>query len=148
MSLPLIMEKKNCIFAFNGLYFQFNSYSCVKVFYTKKDTFTYVQDKKLPRSTNLQRHACVACEKFQVWVSFTILGKVSEKKNPAYGRHQLSRPMRIVGPYNFGEVASFTNPHQKTDFVHAKMRTRSTLRWGLGPCKNADSVHSGTYPRF
>ena len=28
-----------------------------------------------------------------------------KKKNPAYGRQQLSRPMRIVGPIQIGEVA-------------------------------------------
>ena len=32
--------------------------------------------------------------------------------------------------------------------IHTEKRTRSTLRWGLGPRKNADSVHSGTHPRF
>ena len=33
------------------------------------------------------------------------------------------------------------------NLVHAKMRTRSTLRWGLGPREYADLVHSGTHPR-
>ena len=84
------------------------------------------------------------------------------KKNPAYGRHQLSQPMRIVGPIkflrgcvirstpehipDFRALLGTTDPHRKTDLVHAKMRTRSTLWWGLGPRENADSVHSGTHP--
>ena len=41
-----------------------------------------------------------------------------------------------------------TDPHRKTDLVHAKLRIRSTLRWGLNPRKNADSVKSRTHPRF
>ena len=70
------------------------------------------------------------------------------KKNPAYGRHELSRPMRIVGPIQFWRGCVIYRSAPKADLVHAKMRTPSTLKWGLGPRKNADSVHSGTHPRF
>ena len=42
--------------------------------------------------------------------------------------------------YNFGEVGDLP--------ICTEKRTRSTLRWGLGPCKNADSVHSETHPVF
>ena len=48
----------------------------------------------------------------------------------------------------FRVLLETTDPHRKADLVYAKMRTRSTLRWGLGLRKNVDSVHSGTHPRF
>ena len=37
---------------------------------------------------------------------------------------------------------------ENADSVQAKVGTRSTLRLGLDPCENDDSVHSGTHPRF
>ena len=48
-------------------------------------------------------------------------------KNPAYRRHQLSRPMRIVGPIQFWRGCVIY---------------RSAPKSGLGPCENADSVHA------
>ena len=40
--------------------------------------------------------------------SFEIAQSISySKKNPAYGRQRISRPMRIVGSIQFGEVACF-----------------------------------------
>ena len=50
-----------------------------------------------------------------------------EAKNPAYGRHKLSRPMRIVGPIQFWRGCVIY---------------RSAPRTGLGPRKNAESVHA------
>ena len=50
-----------------------------------------------------------------------------------------------------------TNADSRTDTILEKLRdlpirtekrTWSTLRWGLGSRKNADSVLSGTHPRF
>ena len=49
------------------------------------------------------------------------------KKNPAYGRHQPSRPMRIVGPIQFWRGCVIY---------------RSSSKRGLGPRENADSVHA------
>ena len=68
------------------------------------------------------------------------------EKNPAYGRHQLSRPMQIVGPIQFwrgcviyqSAPKSGLDPRKNVDSVHAKVGTR----------ENADSIHPGTHPRF
>ena len=58
-------------------YSEFNSDSCVKVVYTKKEKFAkkiaYVQDNFFftPVSKTLHRRACDACDKFQVWTHDT-----------------------------------------------------------------------------
>ena len=57
-------------------------------------------------------------------------------KNPAYRRHQLSRPMRIVGPIQFwrgcviypSAPKSGLGPRENGDSVDAKVGTRSTLK--------------------
>ena len=53
--------------------------------------------------------------------------KLLYNKNPAYGRHQLSRPVQIVGPIQFWRGC---------------MIYRSAPKSGLGPRKNADSVQA------
>ena len=60
----------------------------------------------------------------------------SSRKNPAYGKYQLSRPMRIVGPIQFwrgcviyrSAPKSGLGPRENADSVHAKVGTRSTQK--------------------
>ena len=128
--------------------------------------------------------------------------KYIKKKYPAYGRHQLSRPMQIVGPIQFWRgcmiyfylkknenkkklpphppsptkellkgkgggghleqlpvfraLLETTDPHQKADSVHAKIRTLSTpehipvfraLLETTDPHQKADSVHAKIWTR-
>ena len=75
-------------------------------------------------------------------------------KNPAYGRHQLSRPMRIVGPIQFwrgcmiyrSAPKSGLDPRENADSVHAKVGTRSTQKGWLGSLRNT-SPFLGLYSR-
>ena len=90
-------------------------------------------------------------------------------KNPAHGRHQLSRPMRIVGPIQFwrgcviyrSATKSGLGPSKNVDSVHAKVGTRSTQNCWLGSLRNTSPFlglyswsrlrlrsNSGTHPRF
>jgi hypothetical protein len=89
----------------------------------------------------------------------------TQKKNPAYGRHQLSRPMRIVGPIKFWRGCVIyrsapkigLGPRENADSVHAKVGTRSTQKCWLGSLQNTSPFlglysrsgsSSGTHPRF
>ena len=92
-----------------------------------------------------------------------------DKKNPAYGRHQLSRPMQIVGPIQFwrgcviyrSAPKSGLCPRENADSVHAKVGTRSTQKCWLGSLRNTSPFlglylrlrsrlrsNSGTHPHF
>ena len=58
-------------FFFNDYYYsEFDSVSCFKVLYRKKDKFAtkkaYVPDKIYPSPKTLHMQACDACDKFQV----------------------------------------------------------------------------------
>ena len=87
---------------------------------------------------------------FRVSFAFTLL-----RKNPAYGRHQLSRPMRIVGPKQFlrgcviywSAPKSGLGPRKNADLVHAKVETRSTQKCWLGSLRNT-SPFLGLYSRL
>ena len=50
----------------------------------------------------------------------------STGKYPAYGRHRISRPMRIVGPIQFWRVCMIylEKKKKKMDLVDASTRTR------------------------
>ena len=86
-------------------------------------------------------------------------------KNPAYGRHQLSRPMRIVGPIQFWRLCmiyrsapkSGLGTRENADSVHAKVGTRSRQKCWLRSLRNTSPflglysrsrTNSGTHPRF
>ena len=98
--------------------------------------------------------------------SYTSWKKI-HKKNPAYGRHQLSRPMRIVVPIQFWRVCviyrsspkSGLGPRENADLVHAKVGTWSTQKFWLGSLRNTfpflglysrsrSRSNSGTHPCF
>ena len=61
----------------------------------------------------------------------------SSYKNPAYGRHQLSQPMQIVGPIQFwrgcviyrSAPKSGLGPRENVDSDHTKVGTRSTRKF-------------------
>ena len=67
-----------------------------------------------------------------------------EKENPLYGRHQLSRPMRIVGQIQFwrgcviyrSAPKSGVGPHENANSVHAKVGTQSTQNCWLRSLRN------------
>ena len=50
--------------------------------------------------------------------------KKSRRKNPAYGRHRISRPMRIVGPIQFWRVCVICLEEEKNGAVDASTRPR------------------------
>ena len=104
---------------------------------------------------------------FLFWFNFEEIQVVT--KNPAYRRHQLSRPKRIVGPIQFwrgcviyrSAPKSGLGPRENADSVHAKVGTRSTQKCWLGLLRNTSPFlglfsrlwsrsrpNSGTHPCF
>ena len=70
-----------------------------------------------------------------------------------YSRPQIRTRKRTRSTKKFGlgplwNTSPFLGLYSTPPIRTEKMRSRSTLRWGLRPRKNADSVHSGTHPRF
>ena len=94
-------------------------------------------------------------------------GSTFNNKNPAYGRHQLSRLMQIVGQIQFwrgcviyrSTPKSELGPRKKAELVHAMVGTLSTQKCWLGSLRNTSPflglysrsrsrLNSGTHPLF
>ena len=93
---------------------------------------------------------------FSVWLSVKYtLNTLYLTQNPAYGRHQLSWPIRIVGPIQLWRCCviyrsapkSGLGPRENADLVHAKVGTRSTRKCWLGSLWNT-SPFLGLYSRL
>ena len=140
-----------------------------------------VEEKKVQNLKLLKKKKSNCEKKIKLWqnsktlkvtvVMETVVTEVlivtSLSKNPAYGRHQLSRFMRIVGPIPFwrgrviyrSALKSGLGPCENADSVHAKVGTRSTQKCWLGSLRNTSPflglysrsrsrLNSGTHPRF
>ena len=78
------------------------------------------------------------------WTKLYLVKSVLGKNNPAYGRHQLSRQIWIVGLLKFwrgcviyrSAPKSGFGPYKNADSVHAKVGTRSTQKCWLGSLRN------------
>ena len=87
-----------------------------------------------------------------IYTDYTDL--LSESKNPAYGRPRLSWPMRIVGQIQFwrgcaiyrSAPKSGLGPRKNADSVHAMVGTRSTQKCWLSSLRNT-SPFLGLYSR-
>ena len=100
-------------------------------------------------SGNLIQPKMPALVKAAVLPQSECLSRWFKEKNPAYGRHQLFRPMRIVGPIQFWRgclIYLYKKNTKNIRFWGSTRDHRSAPKRGRGPPRNT-SLFLGLYSR-